>query len=269
MKKTWKHLLTTGLAIAMCAGMAISSQAAWKQNGGIWYYDLGNGRNATGWHNIDATWYYFNGGGQMLTGWQQIDGEWYYMRSSGSMVSDQWVGNYYLGSSGAMLKNTWVGPYYVGADGEWIPNYGGSQEEEYFDSELDGGDEFDWLESLTPVDRKIVYTDATDSFGNRYSNAFTLYSQKNKIEGPTYYTNGKYKEFRATLAPVKGLAQDMEFYVYNKDGDELFYEVIDLYTEPMEISVDIEGEKFVEICTDHESIYRTSGLIIADARFVY
>lgn len=262
MKKRMKRFLTTTAAIIMCAGMAVSAQAAWKQSGQCWYYELGNGHKAVGWHNIDATWYYFDANGEMMTGWILIGGEWYYMRSSGAMVSDQWIGNYYLGASGAMAKNAWIGPYYVGADGAWIPNYTGDSQ-----SSQDQEPEEVYLKNMKPVSGRAVHTTQRDAFGNLYYDALGV-SREGSDSCPIYYTNGKYSEFRVTLAPMQRLEQTVEFCVQDGKGNTLDSVDVDALTEPFEFVVDIEGEKYVELCKNYESIYRTYGLIVADARFV-
>lgn len=49
----------------------------WVRSGDDWYYRVGDGKNAHGWHTIDKHWFYFAEDGRMLTGPQKIGADWY------------------------------------------------------------------------------------------------------------------------------------------------------------------------------------------------
>lgn len=264
MKKNTKKILTTAAALMVCAGMAMSAQAAWKQSGTTWYYDLGGGRNATGWHNIDATWYYFNGNGQMLTGWQLIGGEWYYMRSSGAMVSDQWIGNYYLGSSGAMLKNQWVGPYYVGHDGAWIP------EANSWDDPMANSDDGDiadsevttqWLTGMDTVTGNAYLGTYEDTFGNEWNHSLKV------LKTATYHLNGEYESLEMTIAPsefYKNENQVVTFSILDEDGYELCFEQLDVFTEPIDLVIDVEDEELIKLVVSKKQGYEGGCVLLIE-----
>lgn len=250
MKKQMKRALTLAAALGMSFGLTISAQAAWRQSGRNWYYDMGSGRYATGWHYIDSTWYYFNDSGLMQTGWHEIGGKWYYLRSSGAMAHDQWVGNYYLGSSGAMLTNTWIGPYYVGADGEWIPNY--NEKYGYLEYEID--------EPVLLTELDVFYTNylsgmkknmATmkDKLGNTYENCIKYnYGEEDSCD--IYVLDGEYSEFCGTIfVPKERNSQydnyhdspEYTFYVYG-DDELLYYSPVMYSTQyPVDFDIDISG----------------------------
>lgn len=256
MKKNARKIMTMMLVLGMCAGMTISAYAGWKQSDGIWYYDLGYGKNATGWQNIDATWYYFDGNGQMLTGWNQIDGEWYYLRSSGAMAHDQWIGNYYVGSSGAMLKNTWIGSYWVGADGEWVSNKSGytmAQDEE---------------ETVLLTNLKTFYTDygndakkkvtlLEDKLGNIYENCI-MYRYGYEDDRDIYVLSGDYSKFSGTIfVPDERNSKydNMDnrsgrriFYVYGDDELLYYSPQMSSIQYPVDFEIDVSGIDQLAIC---------------------
>lgn len=58
-------------------GKQFSYTPHWVRSGDAWYYRVGDGKNAHGWHTIDRHWYYFAEDGKMLTGPQKIGSDWY------------------------------------------------------------------------------------------------------------------------------------------------------------------------------------------------
>lgn len=214
--RNWvKRSLTMFMVALMCVGTVMTAQAAWKQSSGTWYYEMNNGKNATGWQQIDSIWYYFNGNGQMMTGWQQIGGDWYYMRSSGAMVANQWVGNYYLGSSGAMLKNRWVGPYYVGADGAWIPNYGETLE-------LDGIYSIGGMNDDVPA---LQFNPDTGTVQMWNFDIFSLSEQEGLYWTATYYVvDGGIEISRPYGYEYFEVYANEDGITISKDGDACFFE---------------------------------------------
>ena len=110
---------------------------SWQYTNGKWYLNI-NGKNATGWQQIDGTWYYFNGSGVMQTGWLKSGNKWYFLKNSGAMATG-WVKSggkwYYMNSSGAM-QTGWVKVrenysdhwYYMNRDGSmytgWLKSGG-------------------------------------------------------------------------------------------------------------------------------------------------
>lgn len=72
MRKSYKSLLTLGIAIGLSASFTLLSFAGWEQTGASWKYHNANGTYATGWNWIDgngdgiAECYYFNADGSML-----------------------------------------------------------------------------------------------------------------------------------------------------------------------------------------------------------
>lgn len=58
-------------------GKQFSYTPHWVRSGDNWYYRVGDGKNAHGWHTIDRHWYYFADDGKMLTGPQKIGSDWY------------------------------------------------------------------------------------------------------------------------------------------------------------------------------------------------
>ena len=83
-----------------------SSVGTWKEDGGRWWYENGDGSYpSNGWAQIGDTWYAFDAAGYMQTGWYQSGGAWYYLSADGSMITG-WTNQggtwYYLEDSGAM-----------------------------------------------------------------------------------------------------------------------------------------------------------------------
>lgn len=62
-------------------GKQFSYTPHWVRSGDDWYYRVGDGKNAHGWHTIDKHWYYFAEDGRMLTGPQKIGSDWYMLTS--------------------------------------------------------------------------------------------------------------------------------------------------------------------------------------------
>lgn len=58
-------------------GKQFSYTPHWVRSGDAWFYRVGDGKNAHGWHTIDKHWYYFAEDGKMLTGPQKIGSDWY------------------------------------------------------------------------------------------------------------------------------------------------------------------------------------------------
>lgn len=58
-------------------GKQFSYTPHWVRSGEAWFYRVGDGKNAHGWHVIDRHWYYFAEDGKMLTGPQKIGSDWY------------------------------------------------------------------------------------------------------------------------------------------------------------------------------------------------
>lgn len=58
-------------------GKQFSYTPHWVRSGDNWYYRVGDGKNAHGWHTIDKHWYYFAEDGRMQTGLQKIGNDWY------------------------------------------------------------------------------------------------------------------------------------------------------------------------------------------------
>lgn len=58
-------------------GKQFSYTPHWVRSGDNWYYRVGDGKNAHGWHTIDKHWFYFAEDGRMLTGPQKIGSDWY------------------------------------------------------------------------------------------------------------------------------------------------------------------------------------------------
>ena len=59
----------------------------WKTENGKKYYEIEEGKNATGWQTLYDHKYYFDNDGVMLTGWQNILGKSYYFYDSGMLAT--------------------------------------------------------------------------------------------------------------------------------------------------------------------------------------
>ena len=57
----------------------------WVHDQNTWYYQDGDGRNASGWKLINHHWYHFATNGKMDTGVINLDGEIYYLQESGDL----------------------------------------------------------------------------------------------------------------------------------------------------------------------------------------
>lgn len=88
--------------------------------------------NADEWKLKDNSWHLLDIQGKEKTGWQQVDGRWYYLNDDGSLVASKWIKSrgkwYYLGSTGAMVTNNTVDNCELGSDGAWITNVGIDEE---------------------------------------------------------------------------------------------------------------------------------------------
>lgn len=88
--------------------------------------------NANEWKLKDNSWHLLDAQGKEKTGWQQVDGKWYYLNDDGSLLASKWLMSrgkwYYLGSTGSMVTNNTVDNCELGSDGAWITNVGIDEE---------------------------------------------------------------------------------------------------------------------------------------------
>lgn len=92
MKKSYKNLLTVGIAIGLSASFTLLSFAGWEQTGTTWKYKD-------------------NSQGIYLTGWQWLDGN-----------QDNVAECYYLDNTGVMVSNTSVDGWVLNDLGQWTVN---------------------------------------------------------------------------------------------------------------------------------------------------
>lgn len=142
MRKEFRAAAIFGTAAILSVGGALTSQAAWEQEGNDWIYTD-------------------NSGNRMTNTWRQSGGYYFYLDSNGVMVTDQWIDDtYYVDANGVRVSNQWVnvspgtndapnpdgGWFYLEASGQaaadgWTTING---QRYYFDS--DGTMQYGWLQ---------------------------------------------------------------------------------------------------------------------------
>ena len=163
MKKQTKAAAVLCAAAVLSAGAAMTSLAAWEQEGGEWIFTDSRGERVTdSWRQSGANYYYLDSDGVMARS-QWID-DTYYVGSSGARASNRWVwagedsdapssdgGWFYLDANGRMVTDTWRvindHRYHFDSDGRmsygWLTDEDGSLY--YLGDENDGAARTGWL----------------------------------------------------------------------------------------------------------------------------